>query len=114
MAVLLWRALELEPREPRVTLLAAVTLALFNVALPMVLPEGWLVALWACEVGVLVTVFTRVRHPVLLPWATGLAVVVFVRLAFGSDLYASGPTPSGPPTWPSTSSAGWRCSPRRT
>ena len=87
MAVLLWRALDLEPREPRVTLLASVTLAFFNLALPMVLPEGWLVVLWACEVAALVWVFTRFRHPVLLPWATGLAVVVFVRLAFGSDLY---------------------------
>ena len=88
MAVLLWRALEFEPREPRITLLASVTLAFFNLALPMLLPEGWLVALWAGEVAALVWMFTRFRHPVLLPWATGLAVVVFLRLAFGSDLYA--------------------------
>jgi uncharacterized membrane protein len=87
MAVLLRRALAFEPREPRVTLLASVTLAFFNLALPMLLPEGWLVALWACEVAALVWMFTRFRHPVLLPWATGLAVVVFFRLAFGSNLY---------------------------
>ena len=87
MAVLLWRALELEPREPRITLLASVTLAFFNIAVPMLLPEGWLVALWSGEVAALVWMFTRFRHPVLLPWATGLAVVVFLRLALGSDLY---------------------------
>ena len=87
MAVLLWRALKFDPREPRVTLLASLTLAFFNVALPMLLPEGWLVALWAIEVAALVWIFTRCRHSGLLAWATGLAVVVFVRLAFDSDLY---------------------------
>ncbi|MDO8476693.1 MAG: DUF2339 domain-containing protein [Candidatus Rokubacteria bacterium] len=87
MAVLLWRALKFDPREPRITLLASLTLACFNVALPMLLPEGWLVALWAIEVAALVWTFTRFRHPVLVVWATGPAVVVFFRLAFDSDLY---------------------------
>ena len=87
MVVLLWRALKCEPREPRITLLAAVTLAFFNVAIPMLLAEGWRVAVWAIEVAALVRIFTRLRHPVLLPWATGLAAVVFLRLAFGSGLY---------------------------
>ena len=87
MAVLLWRALTFDPREPRITLLASLTLAFFNVALPMLLPEGWLVALLAIEVAALAWIFTRVRHPVLPPWATGLAVVVLLRLAFASDLY---------------------------
>ncbi|MDP2702529.1 MAG: DUF2339 domain-containing protein, partial [Candidatus Rokubacteria bacterium] len=87
MAVLLWRALKFDPREPRITLLASLTLAFFNVALPMLLPEGWLVAVWAIEAAALVWTFTRFRHPVLLVWATGPAVVVFFRLAFDSDLY---------------------------
>jgi len=87
MAVLLWRALTFEPREPRITLLASLTLAFFNVALPMLLPEGWLVVLWAIEVAALVWIFRRYRHRVLLLWATGPAVVVFFRLAFDSDLY---------------------------
>ena len=87
MAVLLWRALRFEPREPRITLLASLTLAFFNVALPMLLPEGWLVVLWAIEVAALVWIFRRYRHRVLLLWATALAVVVFFRLAFDSDLY---------------------------
>jgi uncharacterized membrane protein len=87
MAVLLWRALSFEPRERRITLLASLTLAFFNVALAMLLREGWLVALWAIEVAALVWIFTQVHHSVLLPWAAGLAVVVFFRLAFESDLY---------------------------
>ena len=87
MAVLLWRAVRFEPREPRITLVASLTLAFFNVALPMLLPAGWLVALWAIEVATLAWIFTRVRHPVLLPWATGVAVVVFLGLAFDSGLY---------------------------
>ncbi len=87
MAVLLWRSLTIDPREPRVTLLASLTLAFFNVALPMLLPAGWLVALWAIEVATLAWIFTRVRHPALLPWATGVAVVVFFGLAFDAGLY---------------------------
>lgn len=99
MAVLLWRALGLEPREPRVTLLISVTLAFFNAALPLLLPDGWLVAfpvllskawlggLWAIEAAALVWIFTRVRHPALPVWAAGLAAVVFFRLAFESDLF---------------------------
>jgi uncharacterized membrane protein len=87
MAVLLWRARTFDPREPRITLLASLTLAFFNVALAMLLREGWLVAVWAIEVAALVWIFTRVHHPVLLPWGTGLAVVLFLRLAFESDLY---------------------------
>jgi hypothetical protein len=87
MAVLLWRAVTFDPREPRITLLASLTLALFNVALPMLLPAGWVVALWAIEVATLAWIFTRVSHPVLLPWATGVAVMVFFGLAFDSGLY---------------------------
>lgn len=87
MAVLLWRALKFDPREPRITLLASLTLAFVNVALPMLLPAGWLAGLWAIEVAALACIFTRVRHPVLLLWATGVAGVVFFGLAFDSDLY---------------------------
>lgn len=87
MAVLMWRALAFDPREPRIALLASLTLAFFNAALPMLLPEGWLVALWAIEVAALVWIFTLFRHSLLLLWAAGLAVVVFFRLAFDSDLY---------------------------
>ncbi|MEK6374943.1 MAG: DUF2339 domain-containing protein [Acidobacteriota bacterium] len=88
MAVLLWLALRLEPREPRVTLLATLALAFFNVALPLLLPQGWVVVLWAIECVALVWLFTRVGHPVALLWGVGLGVVVFFRLAFDADLFA--------------------------
>jgi hypothetical protein len=92
LGVLLWRALGWEPRKSRVTLLLSLTLVFFNVALPMLLLWGavgkaWLVALWALEVAVLVRVFVRTRAAALLPWAAGLALVVFLLLAFDSDLF---------------------------
>jgi uncharacterized membrane protein len=88
LAVLLWRALGWEPRrKARVTLLLSLTLAFFNVALPMLLPEGWLVTLWSVEVAVLVWIFTRSCVAAVLPWAAGLALVVFFRLAFDADFF---------------------------
>lgn len=87
MAALLWRALGHAPHEPRVTLLVSATLAFFNVALAMLLPAGWLVALWAIEAAALVWIFTRVRHPALPAWAALLAAMVFFRLAFDADLF---------------------------
>jgi hypothetical protein len=94
LAVLLGRALGWEQgRKARVTLLLSLTLAFFNVALPMLLlggrpvAKGWLVVLWAIEVAVLVRVFTRYRVAAVLPWAAGLALVVFFLLAFSSDLF---------------------------
>jgi hypothetical protein len=88
MFLLLRVALRLEPPEPRVTLLAALALAFFNVALPLLLPQGWVVVLWAMECAALVWLFTRFRHPVALLWGVGLAVAVFFRLAFDADLFA--------------------------
>jgi len=87
MAVLLWRALKLEPREPRVTLLLALTLVLSDLAIALLLPKPWMVTLFALGVVVLVWLFLRVRHPLLLLWATGLAAFVFLRLAFDGDLF---------------------------
>ena len=88
MLALLGFALRIEPREPRVTLLASLTLAFFNAALPLLLWKGWVVVLWAIEVAALVWLFTRLRHPVLPVWGTGLAVILFLSLAFDSDLFA--------------------------
>jgi hypothetical protein len=88
MLALLGFALRIEPREPRVTLLASLTLAFFNVALPLLLWKGWVVVLWAIEVATLVWLFTRLRHPVLPVWGAGLAVILFLSLAFDSDLFA--------------------------
>ena len=88
MLVLLAFVLRIEPREPRVTILASLTLAFFNAALPLLLSKGWVVVLWAIEVAALAWLFTRLRHPVLSVWGTGLGVVVFVSLAFDSDLFA--------------------------
>jgi len=90
MAVLLWRALKLEPREPRVTLLLTLTLALSDLAIALLLPKPWTVTLFALSVVVLVWLFLRVRHPLLLLWATGLAGFVFFRLAFDGDLFGGG------------------------
>jgi hypothetical protein len=99
MAVLLWRTRGLEPPEPRTTLLISVTLAFFNVALAMLLPDGWLfafpvlvskgwlVGLWSIEVAALAGIFTLARHPAVAVWAALLAAVVFLRLAFESDLF---------------------------
>jgi predicted membrane protein DUF2339 len=87
LAVLLWRALGLEPREPRVTLLLSAALAFLNAALAMLLGAGWLVTLWAIEAAALVWIFGRARHPALPAWAALLAAVVFFRLAFDSDLF---------------------------
>jgi len=88
MLLLLRLVLRVEPREPRVTILASLTLAFFNAALPLLFSKGWVVVLWAIEVAALVWLFTRVRHPVLWVWGTGLAVVVFFSLAFDADLFA--------------------------
>ncbi|HMH52761.1 MAG TPA: DUF2339 domain-containing protein, partial [Candidatus Acidoferrum sp.] len=93
LGVLLWRALGWEPRKARVTLLLSLTLAFFNVALPMLLLGGrpvgkaWLVALWAVEVAALVWAYVRSRAAAVLPWAAGLASLVFFLLAFDSDLF---------------------------
>ena len=88
LAVLLWRAVGWEQgRKARVTLLLSLTLAFFNVALPMLLPSGWLVAVWAIEVALLVAIFTRYRLAAVLSWAVALALVVFFLLAFDSDLF---------------------------
>ncbi len=91
LAVLLWRAARWEAgRRARVALLLSLTLAFFNVAAAMLLPGKWVVMLGAVEATGLVWIFTRTRYRVaaLLPWATGLALVVFFRLAFESDLFA--------------------------
>jgi hypothetical protein len=89
MAVLLWQALKLDPREPRVTLLLALTLAFSDVAVAMLLPKPWTVTLFALGVVVLVWLFLHLHHPLLLLWATGLAVFVFFRLAFDGDLFGT-------------------------
>lgn len=87
MAVLLWRALKLEPREPRVTLLLALVLAFSDIAIASLLPKPWAVTVFALGVVVMVWLFLRLRHPLLLLWATGLAAFVFFRLAFDADLF---------------------------
>jgi len=88
LAVLLGRALGWEQgRKPRVTLLLSLTLAFFNVALPMLLSAGWLVGLWAIEVAALVGIFIRYRVAAVLSWAVGLALVVFLLLALDADLF---------------------------
>jgi len=89
MLLLLRTARTLQPPEPRVTLAATAALALFNIALPRLLPGGWVVVAWALESAALVWLFTRRRHPLALIWGTGLAVVVFFRLAFDANLFTA-------------------------
>lgn len=86
MGVLLWRVLKLDPREPRLTLMVTLTLAFFNVAVAILLPHLF-VLVFALETAVLSWLFTRVRYPLFLLWAAGLAAVVFFRLTFDADLY---------------------------
>jgi len=89
MLLLLRTARTLQPPEPRVTLAATAALALFNIALPRLLPGGWVVVAWALESAALVWLFTKHRHPLALIWGTGLAVVVFFRLAFDANLFTA-------------------------
>ncbi len=92
MAVLLWRALGWEAaRKARLALLASLTLVFLNVALRLLLPDGWRDMLWSVEVAVLVWIFVRWRAAVVLPWAAAVALVVFLRLAFDSDLFVGWP-----------------------
>lgn len=88
MLALLRRVRGIEPREPRFALVASTALVFLNAAIPMLLSKPWVAILWALEVAVLVWLFTRSADRVLLAWSTGLAIVVFLWLAFDSDFYA--------------------------
>jgi Predicted membrane protein (DUF2339) len=88
MLALLWRAPTIAPREPRFTLLASTALAFVNAAIPMLLPKPWVAVVWAMEAAGLVWLFTRRADRVLLTWAMGLALAVFLWLAFDADFYS--------------------------
>jgi hypothetical protein len=87
MFVLLRRVWTLEPRQPRLAIVASTGLALLNAALPMLLPSGWAVVLCAFEVVALVWLFTRFAYRGLLVWAAAIAAGVFLWLAFDARLY---------------------------
>ncbi|HEX7807925.1 MAG TPA: DUF2339 domain-containing protein, partial [Thermoanaerobaculia bacterium] len=86
LGYLTWRTFNIEPREPRLTLLAATTLAFLSAAIPMLLPDIWTVMAWAILVAALIYLFTRLPHPAFVVWAIGLATVIFLRLGFEASL----------------------------
>jgi hypothetical protein len=86
VGALLWRTFALEPREPRLTLLTATTLAFLSAAVALLLPDIWTVMVWSILVAALMYLYTRLPHPALVVWAVGLATVIFLRLAFEADL----------------------------
>jgi hypothetical protein len=86
--LLLWSSRKLIPREPRLTLLAWSTLAFLNMAIPLLLPKVLVAVVMAAEAALLAWLFTRLRHPSLLAWSTGLTVILFAWLVSDADLYA--------------------------
>jgi hypothetical protein len=87
MGAALLRTIGFEPREPRFTLLFALALGLSDVAAALLLPAAWAVVYFAAAVVFCVWLFTRIHHPLLVLWATGLAALVFGWLAFDSAFF---------------------------
>ena len=87
MALLLWQALKLEPREPRVTLMLALVLAASEVAIASLLPVPWTVTLFALGVPVMIWLYLRFHHALFKWWVVWLAAFVFISLAFRGHLF---------------------------
>lgn len=87
MALLLWRALKLDPREPRVTLTFALLLAASDVAIASLFSVPWTVTLFALAVPLLIWMYLRLHHALLKWWAVWLTVFVFLSLAFRGHLF---------------------------
>jgi uncharacterized membrane protein len=91
MALLLRQLLRLEaqgaPDLGRLAVVAGAALALITVAIPLQLDHQWITIGWALEGAALSWLCTRVPHRGLILGATGLLVVVFVRLALNPAVF---------------------------
>jgi uncharacterized membrane protein len=70
-----------QPASGTRAMVAAAVLAFVTLAVPVQLDKEFVTIAWALEVAALVWLLGKLRHPGLLVWAAGLAVVVFARLA---------------------------------
>ena len=94
-ALLLRALLRLEPSGERDTtrlaVVAGTALALVTVAIPLQLDHQWVTIGWALEGAALAWLYQRVPHRGLLAAATGLLVVVFVRLGLNPSIWTYEP-----------------------
>ena len=75
----------------RLAVVAGAALALVTVAIPLQLDHQWVTIGWALEGAALAWLYQRVPHRGLLAAATGLLVVVFVRLALNPSIWTYEP-----------------------
>ena len=94
-ALLLRALLRLEPSGERDTtrlaVVAGAALALVTVAIPLQLDHQWVTIGWALEGTALAWLYQRVPHRGLLAAATGLLIVVFVRLGLNPSIWTYEP-----------------------
>lgn len=85
LAFLLDRLARREPEDQPASgtraMVAAAVLAFITLAVPVQLDKEFVTIAWALEVAALVWLIGKLRHPGLLAWAAGLALVAFARLA---------------------------------
>jgi uncharacterized membrane protein len=87
LLILLWWVARVEPVEPRSSILLTSVLALFNIAILMLLPEAWIVVALALEAVALIWLFARFAYRGFLAWSVGLALVLFVWITLDPGVY---------------------------
>ena len=75
----------------RLVVVAGTALALVTVAIPLQLDHQWVTIGWALEGAALAWLYQRVPHRGLLAAATGLLIVVFVRLGLNPSIWTYEP-----------------------
>jgi uncharacterized membrane protein len=89
-SLLLRQLLRIEPRGARslgrLALVAGAALAFVTVAIPLQLEKNWITIGWAVEGAALAWLYGKIPHRGLALAATGLLVVVFVRLALNPSV----------------------------
>lgn len=91
LAFLLDRLARREPEDQPASgtraMVAAAVLAFVTLAVPVQLDKEFVTIAWALEVAALVWLLGKLRHPGLLAWAAGLALVVFARLTLNPAVF---------------------------
>ncbi|MCM2316574.1 MAG: DUF2339 domain-containing protein, partial [Thermoanaerobaculia bacterium] len=91
LAFLLDRLARREPEDQPASgtraMVAAAVLAFVTLAVPVQLDKEFVTIAWALEVAALVWLLGKLRHPGLLAWAVGLALVVFARLTLNPAVF---------------------------
>ena len=91
LLVLLVRLLQVEPpdnrHQGRLALVAGAALAFITVAIPLQLDREWITIGWALEGAALAWLYRRIPHRGVLAWASGLCLVVFVRLCVNPAVF---------------------------